>query len=85
MLLENLDSNQAYYVYFLKNGEVESYMYTYHQSAASNSQYHHVETFTFVYSNGTNYIEFQGLSFTADFNPIPYTNYNDLTIEFVAV
>ena len=87
MLLDDINPASIYSIKLLKDGIPEFSLDYYETSLAMNSQYHSVDSFAFVYSNGTNYIEINGESLLGDNNFFVHTDdlYNQLTIEFVAI
>ncbi len=87
MVLMDINPASIYTIKLLKDGITEFFLDYYETSLAMNSQYHSVDSFAFVYSNGTNYIEINGESLLGDNNFFVRADdlFNQLTIEFVAI
>jgi len=87
MVLMGINPASIYTMKLLKDGITEFFLDYYETSLAMNSQYHSVDSFAFVYSNGTNYIEINGESLLGDNNFFVHTDdlYNLITIESVTI
>ncbi len=85
VLLSSISPSSSYRIRPLKDGVIESYLDYYATSSTSDSSWHYIDSFVFVYSNGTNYIEINGYSSTDDFLPSSNDLFNQLTIEYVAI
>jgi hypothetical protein len=87
MVLMDINPASIYAIKLLKDGITVFFFDYYETSLAMNSQYHSVDSFAFVYSNGTNYIEINGESLLGDNNFFVHTDdlFNQLTIEFVTL
>ncbi|MFX0001358.1 MAG: hypothetical protein ACFE9Q_14380 [Candidatus Hodarchaeota archaeon] len=84
VLLAGISPSSTYRVRILKDGVTESFFDFYQTAVTIDSNYHSIDSSTFVYSNGTNYIEINGDS--ADDFSVPANDlYNQLTIRFVAI
>ena len=83
VLLVGISPSSLYKIRILKDGAIEFYFDFYQTSGTIDSIYHSIDSSMFVYSNGTNYIEINGVS-GDDFSVPSNDLYNQLTIEFVA-
>ncbi len=85
VLLRFLDPNMQYYIILMKDGVSESFI-LYYDAPSIVFSYYHVDSSVFVYSDGTNYIEINGVSYTDNsFSMTDVDPYNQLTIEYVNV
>ncbi len=81
VLLVNIDPSNGYLITIIKNGATEFYLDNYGTPAIGAVSFYDVDSFAFVHSNGTNYIEISGYSNDGFWPSIAL--YNQLTIEFV--
>ena len=85
VLLGYMAANDVYRVYLLKDGAIEFTLDRFVTSSTIDSVWHYIDSSGFVYSDGTNYIELNGYSIFNDFSPTVSLDYNQLTIEYVAM
>ncbi len=83
VLLSSISPSSYYRVRLLKDGAIESYLDFLATSSTIDSSWHYINSYTFVFSDGTNYIEIEASS-TYDSTP-SNDDYNQLTIEYVAI
>ena len=83
VLLSSISPSSYYRVRLLKDGAIESYLDFLATSSTIDSSWHYINSYTFVFSGGTNYIEIEASS-TYDSTP-SNDDYNQLTIEYVAI
>ena len=83
VLLSSISPSSYYRVRLLKDGAIESYLDFLATSSTIDSSWHYINSYTFVFSDGTNYIEIEASS-TYDTAP-SNDDYNQLTIEYVAI
>ena len=83
VLLSSISPSSYYRVRLLKDGAIESYLDILATSSTIDSSWHYINSYTFVFSDGTNYIEIEASS-TYDTAP-SNDDYNQLTIEYVAI
>jgi hypothetical protein len=84
VLLVGISPSSLYKLRILKDGVIEFYFDFYQTTTTIDSIYHFSDSSGFVYSNGTNYIEINGVS-GDDFSVPPNDLYNRLIIEFVTI
>ena len=82
VLLWGVSPDSSYWIELLKDGVRELYLDRYEQSTTVDSVMYSVDSSSFVYSNGTNYIEINGEA-DDDFWANTDDTFNQLTIEFV--
>ena len=82
VLLSGLGPSNIYLITILKDGTIEFQLERY-ETGTSSVGYYNIYSSAFVYSNGTNYIEINGLA-TANFY-VPLDLYSQLTIEYVVI
>ena len=85
ILLGYMSTNDIYRVYILKDDLIEFALDRFVTSSTIVSVWHYFDSTAFVYSDGTNYIEFNGYSGSKDFSPTSSTDFNQLTIEYVSM
>lgn len=83
VLLSSISPSSYYRVRLLKDGAIESYLDILATSSTIDSSWYYINSYTFVFSDGTNYIEIEASS-TYDTTP-SNDDYNQLTIEYVAI
>ncbi len=83
VLLSSISPSSYYRVRLLKDGAIESYLEFLATSSTIDSSWHYINSYTFVFSDGTNYIEIEASS-TYDSTP-SNDDYNQLTIEYVVM
>jgi len=83
-ILGGMAPDTQYSITILKNGAIEFYLDFIDTTSSGGGWYYHIDSSVFVYSNGTNYIEFNGKSLD-DFYALEVPTYNQLTIEYVFV
>jgi len=83
VLLGSISPSSNYWLGLLKDGAIESYLDFLATSSTIDSSWHYINSYTFVFSDGTNYIEIEASS-TYDTAP-SNDDYNQLTIEYVAI
>ena len=85
MFLYNLDPDTQYYIKLLKDGLTEGHIHFYETETSSTaSSYYYIDSSEFVYSDGTNYIEINGFSYTDNSFSIGSDIYNQFKIEYIA-
>lgn len=82
VLLAGLGPSNIYLITIFKDGAIEFQLERY-ETGTSSVGYYNIYSSAFVYSNGTNYIEINGLA-TANFY-VPLDLYSQLTIEYVVI
>ncbi|KKK44988.1 hypothetical protein LCGC14_1653650 [marine sediment metagenome] len=82
--LNGLDPGIHYYLRMLKDHSLEMYIYHFDTLTSTNDLY--IDTFGFVYSDGTNYIEIGARCDSATTNAfgIGSNNLNQFSIEFIS-
>ena len=83
VLLRFLDPNMQYYIILMKDGVSESFI-LYYDAPSIVFSYYHVDSSVFVYSDGTNYIEINGVSYNDNAFSIGVDLYNQFKIEYIA-
>jgi len=85
MFLNYLDPDTQYYIKLLKDGLTEGHIHFYETETSSTaSSYYYIDSSEFVYSDGTNYIEINGFSYTDNSFSIGSDIYNQFKIEYIA-
>lgn len=83
IVLGSIDTSSTYWMELLKNGALEFSMDRHQTSADLESTFHVIDSSVFVYSNGADYFEFNGISNPdTAFSP-GINSYNQMTIEYV--
>ncbi|HDZ17254.1 MAG TPA: hypothetical protein ENH75_03135 [archaeon] len=82
VLLAGLGPSNIYLITIFKDGAIEFQLERY-ETGTSSVGYYNIYSSAFVYSNGTNYIEINGLA-TANFY-VSLDVYSQLTIEYVVI
>ncbi len=82
VLLAGLGPSNVYLITIFKDGAIEFQLERY-ETGTSSVGYYNIYSSAFVYSNGTNYIEINGLA-TANFY-VSLDVYSQLTIEYVVI
>jgi len=83
VFLNYLNPSTQYYMALLKDGVNIGYIHFY-ETPSSGSSYHYIDSSEFVYSDGTNYIEINGYSYTDNDFSIGSDIYNQFKIEYIA-
>jgi hypothetical protein len=86
VLLEGMSPSNVYWIVLYKNGVIESYLDFYETPSTIPTTYDFLKLSTFVYSNGTNYIEIVGACLSGGFQIWEVDpDYNQFTIEYVVI
>jgi len=83
VMLSSIGPSDVYWTRLLKDGDVEFYFDRHETGTPADSSYHFFGSSGFVYSNGTNYIEVNGYTFSDFFYISSSDDFNQFMIEYI--
>ena len=85
VLLLSINPTSTYWTKIYKDGDFHLYLDRYGTSSTVDSMWYSINSYAFVYSNSTNYIEINPYSSTDDFYVSTLQSFNQFSIEYVVV